>query len=163
MKEIYTKTIEFGKVAYNGKKKANLVTIEVTLKIDKNKPIFTSSGLVWNNIKTDCYMSGQCLDSVWTDYSQELINPSLYKKILGLWKRNHLNDMNAGCRHQRAKNMTYDKNKGHVCKVCNYKIGTAWKYKKIEQNDLKEILKILKVEPLAELNILRLNKRIKSE
>lgn len=53
-----SKTISFGKVAYNGKSKSNEVTLEVTLKYKNGKPVFTASGNLWNNRKTDIYMGG---------------------------------------------------------------------------------------------------------
>lgn len=100
----YKKTINFGKVKYNPEQlmASNLVSLDLELQIkDNNQIVFTASGNVWNSRHTDCEMGGQCLDDIWKDYATELENPTLYKQILGLWKRNHLNDMHHDCIHQR--------------------------------------------------------------
>lgn len=42
-----------------------------------------------------------------------------------LWDRWHLNDMRAGCEHQRAEK--WDKKRlSEPCPTCGYKYGTAW-------------------------------------
>lgn len=43
----------------------------------------------------------------------------------GTWR--HLNDMRAGCEHQRAMGWkSYDEHPSEPCPVCGYKYGTAW-------------------------------------
>lgn len=77
-------------------------------------------------------------------------NRKLWLKLLTIWKKWHLNDMQAGCEHQRAmgwnkiklddsKPLSYDNMaswkrpedhpKGVLtkpCPICGYKYGTAW-------------------------------------
>ena len=48
------------------------------------------------------------------------------KWFRAIWNRYHLNDMQAGCEHQVALGMTYSDNKGCVCPICKYQIGTEW-------------------------------------
>ena len=57
-------TINFGKIAYCGKRKVNLVEVEVELENYPTKPVFTASAIVWNQSKTDTIRAGQCLDAL---------------------------------------------------------------------------------------------------
>lgn len=100
---------KFGKVAAQTSRKENLVTVEVELKEkEEGKPVFTASATVWNRLHTDCIMGGQCLDTIFDGYYQQLENKELFKKIYYLWKRNHLNDMNAWCEHQEYGKGVHD-------------------------------------------------------
>lgn len=57
---------------------------------------------------------------------------NLWKEFLETWSRWHLNDMRAGCEHQRANGWTYEEHhnketfEGEACGQCGYKIGSAW-------------------------------------
>lgn len=57
----------------------------------------------------------------------------LWCGFLNIWKRWHLNDMKAACEHQEIMGITYHKNPKHVCPVCGYKIGSAWKRRNVPQ------------------------------
>ena len=51
-------------------------------------------------------------------------------KFLDIWKRHHLNDMQAGCEHQRALGWDqagYAAHPSEPCPECGYKFGTEWK------------------------------------
>lgn len=61
-------------------------------------------------------------------------NRAKLKKFLAAWGRWHLNDMNAACKHQRARGETYDSNPKAICKDCGYHIGTAWLFEEIPQD-----------------------------
>ena len=50
------------------------------------------------------------------------------------WKEWHLNDMQAGCKHQRAEK---DETIGKSCSVCSYKYGSKWFHKEIPTKVLK--------------------------
>jgi hypothetical protein len=145
----YSKTFKFGKVDYNGTgKKKNLVDLEMTLKVEGDKKIFSVSADVWNTIHTDILCGGQCVDDIYIDFASQLQNPSLYKKIMTLWKKWHLNDMHAGCVHQRKfEKEEYSKHKNAYCKKCQYKFGSAWKYQAIAKRDLIEICHLLDFDP----------------
>jgi len=98
------KTIEFGKIDYNGiGRKNNMVELEIELKQTDKGEEFTASAEVWNNLHTDIIMGGQCIDDIWDGYKNQLQNRKLYQEIMDLWKKYHLNGMNAGCIHQRAE------------------------------------------------------------
>lgn len=107
----FSREFEFGKIDYNQTGiKTHLVTLEVSLKIKDKKPVFSASGNVWNTRHTDIVMGGQCIDDIYKEYHLDMTrdNANIYRKIMELWQRNHLNDMNAGCIHQR-KNWDTDK------------------------------------------------------
>lgn len=154
MTKKYTKTFDFGKVAYNGKNKKNAVCLDITLKIKDNKPVFSASGEVWNSRHSDIEMGGQCIDDIYNEFKGEIENRKQFESIMGLWERNHLNDMNAGCEHQRALKWDidgYDKHPSEPCPKCGYKYGSAWIYEPITKKDLREIVSLLNV-PLHEQN-----------
>ena len=75
-------------------------------------------------------------------------NKELLMGLRVAWDGYHLNSLNAGCEHQREAGYTYKENEGHVCPVCDYKIGTAWKYKAVP----REILEFLQGLPDATLD-----------
>ena len=73
--------------------------IDIELKEDnEGRPVYTSSG----NMRG--YGCGQILDGIVEKYPSSLV-----KMLHGLWVRNHLNDMNAGCQHQRDMLLGNDK------------------------------------------------------
>lgn len=146
----YNKTYNFGKIDYNRTgKKRNAVTLELTLKIEGDKRIFTASGNIWNNIQTDILCGGQCIDDIYKEYASQLQNPSLYKKIMELWEKWHLNDMHAGCIHQRKfESEPYKKHENAFCKKCGYTYGHAWKYQAIDKKDLISIMSLLDLDSM---------------
>jgi hypothetical protein len=97
------KIISFGKVApiwQNNKNiKLNEITLELELKERDGKPVFTASGNLWDHRHRDIEMGGQCIDHLWEDYQDQIKNKALFKKIMKLWEKYHLNDTNAWCEH----------------------------------------------------------------
>lgn len=105
--ETYERTLQFGEVDYNKTgKQVNRIELEIKLEIKKGKPCFTASGAIWNSFYTDIIMGGQCIDDIYNDYRGQLSNRKTYEAIMALWERWHLNDMNAGCVHQRKEGWT---------------------------------------------------------
>lgn len=50
-------------------------------------------------------------------------------RFLDVWSEWHLNDIHAGCEHQRALGWEkdgYDKHPSEPCPECGYKFGTSW-------------------------------------
>ena len=94
----YEKTISLGKVDYlgNGRKDCP-VTVSLSLVYEDDKPWFSASGTIWNHLKTDAYVGGQCLDEI-----AKYIHDETFDEILRLWESYHLNSMRPECEHQRA-------------------------------------------------------------
>ena len=86
------KVFSFGKVAYNGKRKINEVTLEVELRDWNGYPEFTACAMVWNNIHTDIIAGGQMIDKLYNKFAI-CRNSILYKTIMQLWKKYHLHDI----------------------------------------------------------------------
>ena len=47
-------------------------------------------------------------------------------RLRDAWDRWHLNDMQAGCEHQRADGWSAKDSVGKVCAVCGYRFGSSW-------------------------------------
>lgn len=158
------KIFQFGKIDLNGTgKKVNLVEIEAELKDGDQGPIFSASCNVWNNRKTDIEWGGQCIDTVYGEFKDQLQNLPLYEKIMGLWERNHLNDLNAGTPEQTKfiKELEATGWKYNYMAACEklkeanlyevphpttkelYKYGHGWLYREISPEDLREIKNLL--------------------
>lgn len=60
---------------------------------------FSASGEVWNHIKSDIVMGGQCVDTLAALFPAD----RRAQAIARVWKRWHLNGMRAGCEHQRVE------------------------------------------------------------
>ena len=82
----------FGKVAYNGKRKINEVTLEVELRDWNGYPEFTACAKVWNNIHTDIVAGGQMIDDLYNRFAV-LKDSILYKTIMQLGEKYHLHDI----------------------------------------------------------------------
>lgn len=54
-------------------------------------------------------------------------NESMILGLYEIWDKFHLNDLQAGCEHQRAFGWEYSTHSGKNCPICGYKIGTEWK------------------------------------
>lgn len=99
---------------------------------------------------------GQCYDEL----TEEFGDDPRTARLVELWKRWHLNDMRAGCEHQRrswdvAKKITVkgeEKAAGWVtqnehpegllskpCSVCAYRYGTAWLFEEVPSEVIKEL------------------------
>lgn len=86
------KVFSFGKVAYNGKRKINEVTLEIELRDWNGYPEFTACVKVWNNIHTDIVAGGQMIDKLYNKFAA-LRYSVLFKTIMLLWKKYHLHDI----------------------------------------------------------------------
>ena len=86
------RTYSFGKIAYNGKRKINEVTLEVELRDWNGYTEFTAHAMVWNNIHTDIVTGGQMIDELYNEF-ETLRDSILYKTIMQLWKKYHLHDI----------------------------------------------------------------------
>lgn len=167
------RTIGFGKIDWNGSgRKINELEIEMRLEdADGDKPVFAASLNVWNSRHTDCVAGGQMLDD--KVVLKAVGGNPLYMKILGLWKRNHLNGMHAGTPEQEKCLADYESERDAVekelggnpsyydvsCEILKhhglyevrldgkpYKYGHAWLYRPISEEDLAAIKGFLGME-----------------
>ena len=152
------RTISFGKIAYAGKKKINEVTVDLELRYKEDGPEFSACCDVWNSRHTDIVMGGQCLD----DVLPYMRGNALFKEIVELWKKHHLN-FDAGTPEQmqciREHKDEINEEDGWYIKELNllkkygldvvkwegkdYKYGTAWIYRPIPEPDLSRIKEII--------------------
>ena len=144
----YKKTFHLPKVAYYGKAKRNAVSIEVRYTLHKGADgiywEFCASGDIWNSRHTDCVCGGQSLDTMWK--IPEIRGNDIFRIIYPIWKRWHLNGMNAGSPNQRkaleehfkGEHHTYEEaceylkgcglleDAGFIYEGTPYKYGSAW-------------------------------------
>jgi hypothetical protein len=166
------KEIEIGMIKYPYEHYAHRATIEITLQKKSKGLVLSICGNVWNHIHTDLIQCGQIQDTFkealnhyemlsagdHPTFTKLFVNYKKLRQLLTIWDKWNLNDLNAGCIHQRiAKwdevklddtkpltqdNMatwtTPDKNpKGLLtvpCTICGYKYGTAWLLEELPQD-----------------------------
>lgn len=126
----------------------NKVVADIEIKNKKeNQPVFTMSGDYGGG-------GGQIFDHVKPRTEAQ-------KELIKLWNENHLNDMNAGCQHQRALMPDIKKEKGEKffyadnykkvveleefkeCSECGYKYGSAWVYEPLPDGFKDTLLKLI--------------------
>ena len=154
---IVKKTYSPGKADYMGRGRRDCrVTIEYELQQGEHGPVFSACGNIWNHIGSNCYSSGQNIDTI----VQLFPHNKRVKRIAEIWTQYHLNDMNAGCEHQRAnwdtsKKIDYPTTTATAgwinftkhpdgllmkpCEVCGYEYGSAWLYSPIPDEIIAEI------------------------
>lgn len=144
-----------------GKHKKGSSVIDMELKETDKGWCFTASGLYnyqynrsWRD--WDYEGGGQCLDTIGKKYPKN----KEVQLIVELWKKYHLNDMNAGTPRQteHLKSLGEYKDYDWACEelkkvdlYCDkefspknpYKYGSSWLYREIPQNDLELIKQII--------------------
>lgn len=162
-----TKRFVFGKIDYNNSGRKNCsaeVEIEFEKKhnsfYDKDYMEFTAVGYVYNPKHTDCYIGGQCLDTMYR-FDSLALNP-IFHKIYRIWLKYHLNGMHAGTPEQEQAIKEYRERTGKAYDykdICDYlksinlyeviengqpyKYGHAWLCREIPetvQNEIRELL-----------------------
>ena len=143
------KTLNFGKVAYNGNRKINSVNVTVELEDTEKGPKLAICGEIWNAPHTDCVSCGQNIDTI----KELLPHNKKVARIHDVWEAYHLNDMQAGTPAQEAaveqweaNGNRYDyslacaylKDKG-LYEDNGYKYGSQWLYKPIPAEVINEI------------------------
>jgi len=135
--------------------------IDIELKETDKGLCFSASGLqdyYYDEYTQDYdYLSGgQCLDRIAKDYPDN----KEVQTIVKLWKKHHLNDMNAGTPRQtkHLKSLGEYKSYEWACEELDkvnmlvdkefspnnpYKYGSAWLYREIPDKDIKEIKSII--------------------
>ena len=153
------KTFTFPKVAYTSARRVNLPVIEMELRYkdeDYSKPELSICGELWNARHTDIVFGGQCLDHL-AAFKSLRIDP-LFKKLYRLWHLYHLNGCHCGTEKQEqaldeareagARLDCFEKSRKYLEKLGlliddGYEYGSAWLYREIPEDDLKEIMSLL--------------------
>ncbi len=153
----FRKVLDFGKVDYYGNnRRSNAVSIEVELKEKEGKGLCLSiCGNIWNSRKSDILSGGQNIDEI----ASILKSNKKVQRIKEIWKKYHLNDMNAGCIHQDSWDVAKEVDmygkieragwirqsehaEGLLCKACpecGYKYASAWLFREIPSEIIEEI------------------------
>jgi len=137
------KEFEIGRVKVDGYKRRLRARIDIRLRKEKSKGLCLAiSGEIMNPKLTDCIMAGQIRKELEEAYREGKLDLSLrlnrdkFQELMVIWKRWHLNDLRAGCTHQREiiRESGYDdcsyeeikKTEFFVCPVCGYEYGSKW-------------------------------------
>lgn len=97
-KNVIKEKIWLDSIPFESKQKLNPVSIELELyQNEQDEYCLVGVGYVWKSNKSDIVTCGQILDTLTPFYPQN----ELFKQIYSIWKEYHLNDMQAGCEHQR--------------------------------------------------------------
>lgn len=89
--------ISFGKI--KNPKGRRCLEVEVKIALDQEDN-FSASANVWNATHSDIIMGGQCLDEINVDELLPMYRND-FQIIKNIWKRYHLNDLQAGSPRQR--------------------------------------------------------------
>lgn len=116
--------------------------IELSLKETQEGKVFTASGFIWNERKTDYTSCGQMLEELALKFPAN----QKVQRITAIWRDWHLNDMKPGTEVQEAlvKGLPYEK----ACEVLEeadllydngYMYGSSWLFREIPKEILAEI------------------------
>jgi hypothetical protein len=132
MEIIYRKELSFSKEIEDGKNAYADITIEL-----RNKKEGVALSIVGDIYHTNKSIScGQCVDYI----REEFADNKKVQRICDIWDRWHLNDLHAGCEHQREfENEPYENHRGAYCEICDYTYGTGWKFEVIPNEIIEEI------------------------
>lgn len=134
-------------------KLANNAHLEVEVKDSEKGKVLSISGYV----SGPHGYGGQCQDSIAEDFIGTHSNLSNGKQVMlgrliEIWNRYHLNDMNAGTEKQmkalRGKKFSYEDALEYLESINlkvddGYEYGTAWLFEEIPSSVLKEIEEII--------------------
>lgn len=121
------------------------VFIEIKIQEKDKGPVLSMMGVegpFWNgDCRGGCGQINMHMDNEYLSqirfregWNQEMVNT-----LLSIWDKWHLNDMRAGCIHQRNAGPTSRDMIGNECPTCGYRYGSAWLYESIP-NDVLETL-----------------------
>ena len=132
--------------------------VNIELREGENGTELSICGEIWNHLKTDVFLSGQCLDDMPDFISLWLVSRSKFERIREVWKRWHLNDLNPGCEHQRALMPIIIRERGDdffnisnydaiidlpvfgYCPFCDgYIYGSAWLHEELPAEIVEEV------------------------
>jgi hypothetical protein len=116
----------------------------VYIDIEYENKRFSISGYARRSVNSDIAYGGQIQNHLTKENIKTWkISRKILSKILAIWKIYHLNDLHAGCEHQRLlgwelfKGDLFNDHIGIPCPICGYKFGSAWKRINVPQNILR--------------------------
>lgn len=83
---------------------------------------------------------GQCYDTMLEIYP----NDERLQKIVAIWKRWHLNDLKAGCIHQKHGDYSNPEISGQVCPETGYKYGTSYLLEELPEDVIQEAIELFR-------------------
>lgn len=150
--------LDLGKVDYNRSGRKNC---KVTIKMELENGRLSLCGNIWNPRETDIYSGGQCYETIaeYFPYNKRI------KRLLEIWKRWHLNDMQAGSLKQmewlRNNEVSYKAKQSASTHYVNwydwateelknvglnpdngYTFGSAWLKEELPGDVVSELIKI---------------------
>jgi len=94
-----TKTFKcFETIPYESPKAKNAVEVTLSLRDGVHGPAVSVCGAIWDVRHHDHVSGGQNLDQL----NEYLSGDPTFARLYAIWQRWHLNDLKAGCEHQRA-------------------------------------------------------------
>ena len=137
----------------------NYYRVEVEIELKENRSVRVWKNGALQEVRGDAFSAratiyrhnsfvcgGQCLDD--PEVLDLIKNGKLcekdkviYLEVFRLWKNYHLNDMHAGCEHQKKGTPA-----GEICPVCGYRYGSAWLYREIPEKDLEAIKHLFAID-----------------
>jgi hypothetical protein len=87
---IIKKTIQLGKVDYNGTGRKNYA-VDIEVELDEAGELHMS-GNIWNTTRSDIVQAGQCQDTIAKFFPQD----KKVQRMIEVWNEYHLNHMHAG-------------------------------------------------------------------
>lgn len=125
------KTIELGKVdGYGNGRRSCAAEVTVCLEETPRGERLAIQGAIWNSTQTDILSGGQNVDTM-----VRLVRTPKMARIAEVWRRWHLNDMRAGCAHQRGQAHEV----GDLCESCGYRYGHSWLYEELPADIVAEV------------------------
>jgi len=129
------------KIIKPGKVEGHKVFCKITTKEESNQLKLSITGVIGPMRNGNAHGGGQIVMD-WRGKNAH--NPKvtfspgwsqkLFDKFLDIWDKWHLNDIQAGCEHQRALGWNnYDEHPSEPCPTCGYKYGSAWLFMPIPQ------------------------------
>ncbi len=115
------------------KKIINIGKIEhgqIFCKIEIKKDVLSISGVIGPMLSGNCkgacgQINSEIIENTGLIKFAKGWNNLKLKGFLNIWDRWHLNDLRAGCQHQRIEEWNKEMI-SEPCNVCNYKYGTKW-------------------------------------
>ena len=154
--------LNLGKVAYYGDRKENSVILELEIKTENRKTLdidltqieeyrtLSISGEIWSKKNTDLLACGQIYDEI----GKLFPGNKKVQRIVEIWKRWHLNDINAGTRAQRDflkdrdlvgySNCRFSLELAGLLFDHGYKYGSGWLVEVLPVEIENEIIKLFK-------------------